>query len=53
MEPNKNGVVRVEIDESVTINQLENMENNDTNIKNYLDKWICYALLLRMIEKRS
>ena len=37
----------------LTINQLENMENNGTNIKNYLDGWICYALFLRMIEKRK
>ena len=37
----------------LTINQLENMENNVKNIKNYLDGWICYALFLRMIEKRK
>ena len=37
----------------LTINQLENMENNGINIKNYLDGWICYALFLRMIEKRK
>ena len=37
----------------LTINQLENMENHGTNIKNYLDGWICYSLFLRMIEKRK
>ena len=37
----------------LTINQLENMENNGINIKNHLDGLICYALFLRMIEKRK
>ena len=37
----------------LTINQLENMENNGTNIKNYLYSWIYYALFLRMIEKKK
>ena len=37
----------------LTINQHENMENNGTNIKNYLDGWICYSLFQRMIEKRK
>ena len=29
------------------------MDNNGINIKNYLDAWICYALFLRIIEKRK
>ena len=37
----------------LTINQLENLENNGTNIKSYLDRWMCYALFLRMIQKKK
>jgi len=31
---------------------IETFKNNETNIKNYFDGWICYALFLREIERK-
>ena len=38
---------------SITYNIIETLEKNGTNIKAYFDGWICYALFLRMVEKRK